>query len=162
MISQIIDKAIEFNKGDPRRISHFLKVYSFAKTIGELEKIDGNKMDILEISAVLHDIGIHVCEKKYNSTAGDLQEIEGPLIAEKMLNELNISQEIINRVCFLIGHHHSYSQIDGIDYQILVEADFLVNIYEDNMNESQIKSIRNKIFKTKSGISIIDSMYLSK
>ena len=115
MISQIIDKAIEFNKGDPRRISHFLKVYSFAKTIGELEKIDGNKMDILEISAVLHDIGIHVCEKKYNSTAGDLQEIEGPLIAEKMLNELNISQEIINRVCFLIGHHHSYSQIDGID-----------------------------------------------
>ena len=70
--------------------------------------------------------------------------------------------EIINRVCFLIGHHHSYSQIDGIDYQILVEADFLVNIYEDNMNESQIKSIRNKIFKTKSGISIIDSMYLSK
>ena len=79
-----------------------------------------------------------------------------------MLNELNISQEIINRVCFLIGHHHSYSQIDGIDYQILVEADFLVNIYEDNMNESQIKSIRNKIFKTKSGISIIDSMYLSK
>ena len=79
-----------------------------------------------------------------------------------MLNELNIFQEIINRVCFLIGHHHSYSQIDGIDYQILVEADFLVNIYEDNMNESQIKSIRNKIFKTKSGISIIDSMYLSK
>ena len=100
--------------------------------------------------------------KKYNSTAGDLQEIEGPPIAEKMLNELNILQEIINRVCFLIGHHHSYSQIDGIDYQILVEADFLVNIYEDNMNESQIKSIRNKIFKTKSGISIIDSMYLSK
>ena len=159
MISQIIDKVIEYNKGDPRRISHLLKVYSFAKTIGELEKLDEKKQEILEISAVLHDIGIHSCEKKHNSTAGHFQEIEGPPIAEEMLKEFNISQEIIDRVCFLIGHHHTYSEIDGIDYQILVEADFLVNIYEDNMDESQMTSIRNKIFKTKSGINIINKMY---
>jgi hypothetical protein len=35
------------------------------------------------------------------------------------------------RICFLIGHHHTYTKIDGPDFQILVEADFPVNIDED-------------------------------
>ena len=88
MISQIIDKAIEFNKGDPRRISHFLKVYSFAKTIGELEKIDGNKMDILEISAVLHDIGIHVCEKNIIQPQGICKRLKDRQLLKKCLMNL--------------------------------------------------------------------------
>ena len=35
---------------------------------------------------------------------------------------------MIRRVEYLVGHHHTYKDIDGLDYQILVEADFLVNI----------------------------------
>ena len=39
------------------------------------------------------------------------------------------------RVQYLIGRHHTYNDIDGIDYQILVEADFLVNMYEDSLSK---------------------------
>ena len=60
---------------------------------------------------------------------------------------------------FLIGHHHTYSNIDNIDYQILVEADFLVNIYEDEIPIDSIKSIKEKIFKTKSGTKILEDLY---
>lgn len=50
-----------------------------------------------------------------------------------------------------MGHHHTYSGIDGIDYQILVEADFIVNMYEDNADIESVKSVLGKIFKTKAG-----------
>ena len=61
---------------------------------------------------------------------------------------------------YIIGNHHSYSKIDGIDFQIVVESDFLVNIYEDEIGKSEIESIKNRIFKTKEGISILEIMYL--
>ena len=84
-----------------------------------------------------------------------------PLVnAKEMLTKLNFSKDILDRVCFLIGHHHTYSNIEGIDYQILVEADFLVNIFEDEINKDSIKSIKEKIFKTKSGIKILNDLYL--
>ena len=31
----------------------------------------------------------------------------------------------MNRVAYLVGHHHSPEQINGIDYQILIEADYI-------------------------------------
>ena len=48
-----------------------------------------------------------------------------------MLKELGFDQDVSNRVQYLIAHHHTYDAIDGIDYQILIEADFLVNMYEE-------------------------------
>ena len=158
-ICSVINEMISYYKGDVRRINHFLKVYSFSKTIGELEKLDKDTQFILEVAASMHDIGIKVSEEKYNSSAGKYQELEGPSVAKEMLTKLNFPKDIIDRVCFLIGHHHTYSNIDNIDYQILVEADFLVNIYEDKMPINSIKSIKEKIFKTKSGTKILENLY---
>lgn len=158
-VSIIIREMMRYYAGDIKRINHFLKVYSFAKTIGEIEQLDEDTQYILEIAAVMHDIGIKISEEKYNSSAGHYQELEGPPVAQKMLNKLDFSKEIIERVCFLIGHHHTYSGIDNIDYQILVEADFLVNIDEDNIDGDALVSVRDKIFKTKAGIEMLDNMY---
>lgn len=160
IISKIINDAIEFNNNDPKRINHLLKVYSFAKTIGELENIDAMTQMTLEIAAALHDIGIRVCEEKYHSTAGEYQEKEGPIVALDILNKYNIDKNMVDRVIFLIGHHHTYHNIDNIDYQILIEADFLVNIFEDGMERNAILNIKNKIFKTKSGINFLDNLFL--
>ena len=69
------------------------------------------------------------------------------------------SKEQIDRICYLIAHHHTYNDIDGLDYQILVESDFLVNIYEDHLIPQAIENIREKIFRTKSGLYLLDNMY---
>lgn len=159
-ISLIIENMIEYFRGDVRRINHFLKVHSYAKLIGELEGIDEKELYILEVASVVHDIGIKISEKKYNSSAGEYQEIEGPAEAEKLLGKLGIHEEVINRVSYLVGHHHTYNNIDKIDYQILVEADFLVNIDEDKMNNEAIKVVKEKIFKTKTGIQLINNLFL--
>ena len=60
---------------------------------------------------------------------------------------------------FLIGNHHTDSSIDGIDYQTLVEADFIVNIHEDQLEKDAITSVKKKIFKTLTRLDLIKSMY---
>lgn len=155
------DAAIEMIKyyaGDVKRINHFIKVHGFAKLIGEREQLDKKTMLILETAAYMHDIGIKQSELKYNSSAGQYQELEGPGEAEIILKKLCYDEDVIKRVCYLIGHHHTYSNIDGMDYQILVEADFIVNIFEDNIDCT--KNIRNKIFKTETGKLILDNLYM--
>ena len=158
-IAQITAKMIAYFDGDVRRVNHALKVYGFASAIARLEKIKGQMLDVIDMAAVLHDIGIVNAEKKYNSSAGNYQEVEGPPVAKALLNGFELSDEIVERVCFLIGNHHSYTKIDGIDFQILVEADFLVNIFEDNMTKNAIDSIRRKYFKTTAGKTIFDQLY---
>jgi len=156
---QVTNAMIKYCSGDVRRINHFLKVYSFAKVIGEMEGVDQKTQCILEIAALTHDIGIKNSEKKYGSSSGCYQQIEGPPEAEKLLVDLGIDSEIIDRVCWLIAHHHTYTGIDGIDYQILIEADFLVNAYEDNMPLESIHSFKEKIFATKTGKEMLITVY---
>ncbi|WP_058485001.1 HD domain-containing protein [Defluviitalea phaphyphila] len=160
IVSDIIKKMIEYFNGDVKRINHAIKVYGFAKSIGEIENISEEKLEILEVSAILHDIGIKESEKKYFSSAGKYQEIEGPPVARNILKEFSLDDKFIDRVCYLIGNHHTYNKIDDIDFQILVEADFLVNIFEDNMSINNIETIKQKYFKTKGGLYFINNMYL--
>lgn len=159
MISSLIDEMMAYDKGDPRRIQHFIKVHDFARTIGQLEGMDDDTLYILESAAVVHDIGIHVCEEKYGSCEGKLQEKEGPALAKEMLERLGYEHEVIDRVCYLVGHHHTYTNIDGVDYQILVEADFLVNLYEDEVSSDAVRKAYQNIFKTESGRKICRNMF---
>lgn len=157
----IINYMVQYEKGCAKRINHFLKVHSFAKIIAENEKIDEKTSFLIEIASILHDIGIRASLEKYNSSAGKYQQIEGPALAEKILNDFGFKKDFIERICFLIAHHHEYDKIDGIDYQILIEADFLVNIFEDELNKENVLNIK-KQFKTKAGLELIETMFLSE
>lgn len=157
--ARVIDAMIAYYAGDVRRINHFLKVYGFAKAIGEAEHLSDDKQETLEIAAVTHDIGIKNSELKYGSSSGSYQETEGPPEANKLLGSLGIDAKRIDRVCWLIAHHHTYDDIRDIDYQILVEADFLVNAYEDEMSPSAVDSVRRKVFKTKTGLLYLERLY---
>lgn len=142
---------IEYYRGDPKRIQHFLKVHDFARMIGECEGLVGKELLTLEAAAYVHDIGIKPAEQKYGRCDGPLQEKEGILPAEKMLTRLYFDPEIIDRVCYLVGHHHTYTDIDGSDWQILAEADFLVNLFEDGVSRDGILSAYERIFRTETG-----------
>jgi HD superfamily phosphodiesterase len=157
----VLKKMIEYFQTDVRRINHALKVFDFAQIISEDQSLDKKTNEIIIYAAIIHDIGIKEAEKKHNSSIGKYQEIEGPPIARRILSELKISEEIINRVCFIIGNHHSYAKINGIDFQIIVESDFLVNIFEDNMSKEAIENINDYIIKTESGKKLIKTMYLN-
>lgn len=160
-LHELITAAAAYDRGDPKRIQHFLKVYAFAETIGGSEGLSPREMAILRAAAVLHDIGIRECERKYGSCEGELQQVEGVPVARELLGGLGADEELTERVCFLIAHHHTYAGIDTDDWQILVEADFLVNIFEDNMSAEAAKSVRDRIFRTSSGKTLLEKLYLS-
>ena len=160
MLNKLHMAMIELYKGDSRRIQHFCKVHSYARLIAQMENVDYKTLFIIETAAFTHDIGIHLCEEKYGDCNGKLQEKEGPALAKELLERLGFETDISERVQYLIAHHHTYSNIDWIDYQILVEADFLVNMYEDGVSKDAVLKAYNNIFKTKYGKYICKDMFL--
>lgn len=162
MTGDIISAMIAYNAGDSKRVNHFLKVYAFAKAIGEKEQLSEEELAILEIAAICHDIGIRNSEIEYGSSSGTYQQMVGPPEARKLLEQLFIQEHIIERVCWLIGHHHTYTDIQGMDYQILIEADFLVNANEDMLDAAAIRHFDTKIFKTQTGKLFLEELYYGR
>ena len=76
-----------------------------------------------------------------------------------MLRDLGFDVQTVERVAFLVGHHHTYDAIDGADYRILVEADFLVNLYEDGCSRDAMLVARERVFQTKAGKALLNAMF---
>lgn len=150
---------VKYYAGDPARVHHFLKVHSFAKWIGEEEGLNADMLEVLEAAAFVHDIGIKIAEEKYGSSTGHLQEKEGPAAAREMLEKCGYAEALVDRACYLVGHHHTYTNIDGADYQILVEADFLVNLFEGKKDREEVKYAYERIFRTDAGKRLCREVY---
>lgn len=158
----LIQAMAEYDAGDVMRIQHLLKVHNFAATIGTLEQLDPETLFILESAAIVHDIGIHPSEQKYGCSDGKYQEKEGPAEARKLMTQVGgYTEQQIERVCWLVGHHHTYHDIHEADHQILIEADFLVNIDEDGIPQKNIEKVRQNIFRTATGLHLLECLYKS-
>ncbi len=158
-ISEAIDKMLVECAGNQYDIGHFLKVWAYAKTIGELEKLDEKMQQTLEFAAVVHDIACPTLRKEHGSAPGNLQEEFGPDLVRAFYKDSGMSDEMLDRICYLVGHHHTYTGVYGMDYQILLEADFLVNAGEQEKYLKDVDRFREKVFKTKSGLKMLDSIY---
>ena len=151
---------IRYDHGDVPRIQHFVKVHNFAATIGIAEGVDEETQFIIEASSILHDIGIHPSEAKYGNSGGKHQEELGPDEARKVMEETGgFTKEQTERICWLIGHHHTYTDVTAIDHRILLEADFLVNSYEDNISREGIVAFRDNVFRSPSAIRMLNEMW---
>ena len=155
-----IEKMIDFYQGNLRDIEHFLKVWAYAKTIGEQESVDENTQGILELAAVVHDISCPLCREKYGNTNGKHQEEESGPLVEAFFADLPVGTLNVDRIKWLVEHHHTYTNVNGLDYQILLEADFLVNAGESGYSKEMIENARKNIFRTAAGTDLLKSMYL--
>lgn len=159
-IEELALAMIDYNNGDPKRIQHTTKVHAYASLIGKCEGLDNEMLFILESAALVHDIGIRASERKYGHQNGKLQEQEGPAVARDLLMRIGgYSEQQIERICWLIAHHHTYHVCEDMDYQILIEADFLVNLYEDNESMNAMRAVHKKIFRTESGTRMLETMF---
>ena len=161
-IAELAQRMIAYSTGNLHDINHFLKVHSFAKAIGEMEGLDERTLNILEMASVMHDIGIKPSLIKYHSSSGRHQQVEGPAPAAEIMKQLGQDAELIDRVCWLIAHHHTITGVEKIDHRILLEADFLVNIFEGEFSRKQVDSIREKVFRTQTGRNILQHMFYER
>ena len=158
-ISRIMEKMVAFSEGNIHDIDHFIRVWTYAKIIGELESVDDETLFILEIAAITHDIACPLCREKYGNTKGKYQEIEGIPLVRKFLSATGVSEAQIERVMFLVGHHHTFTGIDSVDWQILVEADYIANATENGYSEQNIRNTMQKNMKTESGKRLLQSVF---
>ena len=146
---KLLYRTIDYFEGMPKRIQHLLKVRDFALLIGQDEKLDPYTLEILEAVGIVHDVGVKPAAALYGHSTARLQEELGPDEARKLL--IGWPEDMVERICYLIAHHHTYDDIQGADYQILVEADFLVNFFEHDNNEKTIRYTLDTIFRTDKG-----------
>ena len=150
-LSQIMQKVISFSEGNIHDIDHLIRVWAYARTIGELEHTDADTQYLLEIAALTHDIACPLCRTKYGNTDGKHQESEGAILVRDFLRDTDLSEAQIDRVAFLVGHHHTYTAVDGKDYQILLEADYIANASENGYSKENVRRFMEKIMRTDSG-----------
>ena len=158
-IAQLTKKMIAFSKGDIHDIEHFMKVWGYAKTIGELEGLDEDTQFTLELAALTHDIACPLCREKYGSSIWAKQEEEGGPMVRDFLADTSLPPAIIDRVAYLVGHHHTLTGVEGADYQILIEADYMVNAAEKGLGKTEIAAFVAQYFRTKSGIALVKSVF---
>ena len=161
-VNDMISKMIAQAGGNKHDIAHFLKVYTYARLIGEKEQLDVRMQETLEITAVIHDIACPLCREKYGNTSGKHQEEESaPLVAE-FFKDVPAGELDVERITWLVTHHHTYTNVEGMDYQILLEADFLVNAGESEYSKQAIENFCRKVFRTEAGTHLLKSMFLEK
>ena len=158
-VAEITKRMIDYSKGNRRDINHFLKVYAYAKTIGECEGLDPETQLTLEVAAIVHDIACPLCREKYGNTNGKYQEAEGMVLAAEFLKDAGLPQACLDRVVYLVGHHHTLTDVEGLDYQILLEADYLVNADEHGYSGENVENTLAEIFRTATGSALLRAVY---
>ncbi|MBQ1281241.1 MAG: HD domain-containing protein [Oscillospiraceae bacterium] len=160
MKAKLVRKMIDCSAGNTADIAHFLKVLAYAETIGALEHLDAETQLTLELAAVVHDIACPFCREKYGHCGGKEQEIESEALLRPFLAEFELPQAMLERIIHLVTHHHTVTDVDGIDYRILLEADFLVNAAEMQLRRDAVEAARKRFFRTESGTRLLDSIFL--
>jgi len=146
---------------ETRYVEHSLKVLSCAERIYDLEGVNQAFVkDVITLGSIFHDTGIPAALKKHGSPEFAFQEKEGEVTARSALAELKVRPDIRERVCYIVSHHHSFDCIDGMDFQILWEADMVVNLQEGNctLNGEPPEKFIERNFKTGAGKKLVEEI----
>lgn len=160
-VSDALVKMVQDSQGNRHDINHFLKVYAYARTIAEGENAPPEVCEAAELAAVVHDIACPLCREKYGDTNGKHQERESAPLVRRFFQGTDIDERILDRVVYLVEHHHTYAGVEGLDHQILIEADYLVNADESGYGEENVRHTLETVFKTNTGRALLRAVYLS-
>ena len=159
LIADIMSGMIGKADGNLRDTAHFLKVYAFAHIIALGEGVPARERLTLETAAIIHDIACPLCRQKYGDASGPHQEAESDPLVREFLTDLPFDETDKERITYLVCHHHTYTDVDGLDYRILLEADLLVNADEGQMTVEAVRAAKENIFRTQTGTALLEEMY---
>ena len=158
-VSDILRRMIAYPGNTLHDIDHLLKVHAWARTIAGGENMDPRDREITEIAAIVHDIACPQCREKYGSCIPAKQEEEGAMLAREFLSGSGLLPEALDRICFLVGHHHTTDRVSGKDWQILLEADYIVNAGESHFPREEMEEFVSRVFRTPSGKQLMRDIY---
>lgn len=147
---ELIDEMKKVFAGDQRRIKHSLGALDYAERI---QAEEGGDAMVVKAAAILHDIGIAQAERKYGSSAAKNQQAEGPVIARGILAKYDLHKADVEHVCRIIASHHSGNYMDTVEFNVVWDADRLVDIAAEltGASKEELKQIVGKTFRTCAG-----------
>ena len=87
-------------------------------------------------------------------------------MAHEILSRLGATDGLIDEVCDIIGHHHAPRKEETINFQVLYDADLIVNLEESQKgspkSQEQLAQIVEKSFLTESGKKLAEKIFLPK
>lgn len=133
-INRVALRMKQYHRGDAVKVQHFVRVYTLAKSIGELEKLNDEDQFDLELAALVHGV-------------------EGDKIAaaRDLLRECGIGDTVAMRVCHIVNNTENYEHIRTLDHQILIEAKLIVDFKENDTPEKEIIRKAEDLFITNTG-----------
>jgi len=120
---------------DEKRIRHALRVTEYAEQILSHEPTANR--DVVLAAAILHDIGLPEAERKYGSSAGKYQELEGPPIARELLLLEGLPEGMIEEVGQIIAHHHTPGVVETSNFRVVYDADLIVNLEDRELSQGK-------------------------
>ena len=161
-IAAAIEKMTDFYKGNIHDIYHFLRY-------GPLQRTSARRKDWIQkhrkrwrwqlLSMILPARCVGKI-RKYQAERHQEEE-SAPLVAE-FFKDVPAGELDVERITWLVTHHHTYTNVEGMDYQILLEADFLVNAGESEYSKQAIENFCRKVFRTEAGTHLLKSMFPEK
>jgi predicted HD phosphohydrolase len=156
--------AIEMKRyfgSDFKRIGHASRVALYAERIARNE---GGNMAVILCSAYLHGIGIHEAERKHDSTAPKYQEVEGTEIARKILTTLSAPDEMVDEICYIIGHHKP-GENESTNFKAVYDADIIAKIEDQHKekpySEEKLEELIQGSFLTQTALLEARRIFLS-
>lgn len=158
-----VEAMSDYLRDDQPRIDHILRVLRFAEAIMDGEGVSERLDKVVTAAAIFHDIGIKEAKRKHGSPDWRFQEIEGPSIAREILQALGEDEGFIERVCYIVGNHHSADKVNGLDFRIVWEADWLVNLKKvaQGADADRLKTLIDENFRTRTGTALAEKVYLA-
>jgi putative nucleotidyltransferase with HDIG domain len=154
-VMSVREKLLQFLKehfaADKKRIAHAKKVLKSAE---DILRVEGGDPHIVIPAAILHDVGIRENKRDH--------ERAGAEIARKLLLKHGFQKAHIDEICDIILHHHSKANPGRKNFEIVYDADRLVNL-KDEIHSRDRSNIEIKIdssFLTSTGKALARKIYL--
>ena len=158
---KLLKDVLLYENGHIRRTKHILMVHSLTKSIGSEEGLTLEQQQIVQSAAILHDIAIKKCKRKYNDASIEKQKLECIPVAKKFLKACNYVPSYTEKILNLIYHHHDYGAYKGIEHQVLIEADLIVNCLENRNHKEKAADVAIH-FHTRTGKELLHKLMETK
>lgn len=161
LITRLHKEVIEyFASTDLSQIGHTEAVHNFAQLLAKLERYDEHRQALIEMAALLHDIGCPNAKSKYGNTNAPNQEKEGKIVASQLLANYPIPEKDKELLAEVVGLHHHQKKLKEMGFEILAEADLIVNLLEGYYDLGQADYLFDHLVSSKSGRDIYRNIFL--
>lgn len=158
-MTDLLQKMLARPDTTPHDAAHMMKVWGYTHLICDMEQVTRSVRLLAESEAAVHDIACPLCREKYGRADGFLQECESEDLLKPFLTDCGLSAKQIDRIIHVVSYHHSPKMADGLDFQILLEADYLTNAEESGYPWERIREAAGNLFQTASGLLLLKTIY---